>query len=60
MRKRRTAAIYLWRFVNDPLEDPLVNAKVITKGERLVVITTTNIYDGDEMFITYGAHHCLD
>ena len=45
------------RYTNDPLDDTLVNAKVITKGDRLVIIATTDIYEGDEIFISYGAQY---
>ena len=48
------------RYVNDPLDDSMVNAKVITKGERLVIIASTDIHEGDEVFISYGAHYWRD
>ena len=34
--------------------------KVITKEERLVIITTTDIHEGDKVFISYGAHYWRD
>ena len=46
---------YYERYINDPLDDTLVNTKVIMKGERLVIIATTDIHEGDEVFISYGA-----
>jgi hypothetical protein len=42
------------RFMNDPRDDTLVNAKVILKGGRMVVIATADIHEGDEIFIDYG------
>ena len=42
---------------NDPLDDSMVTAKVITKGERLVITATTDIHEGDEVFISYGVHY---
>lgn len=40
------------RCTNDPLDDTLVNTKVITKGGRLVIIATTDIHAGDELFVS--------
>jgi hypothetical protein len=48
------------RFINDPRDDTLVNAKVILKGDRLVVIATTDIHEGDEIFIDYGVEYWAD
>eukprot|EP00392_Amoebophrya_sp_AT5.2_P018301 g18810.t1 len=48
------------RFINDPLDDTLVNAKVIVKGKRLIVVATTEILPGDEIFISYGPAYWMD
>ena len=48
------------RYINDPRDDTLVNAKVVLKGGRLVVIATTDLYEGDEVFISYGAEYWSD
>ena len=47
------------RYINDPLDDIMVNANVITKGEWLVIIATTDIHEGDEVF-SYGVHYWRD
>lgn len=48
------------RYINDPRDDTLVNAKVVLKGGRLVVIAIMDIYEGDEIFIDYGADYWSD
>ena len=48
------------RFINDPLDDTLVNAKVRVKGSRLFVVATTDIKPGDEVFISYGPEYWMD
>ena len=42
------------RFANDPRDDHLVNAKIVLKGGRLVMIAMTDIGPGDEIFVDYG------
>jgi hypothetical protein len=48
------------RYCNDPRDDSLVNAKVMLKGGRLVVMATVDIQEGDEIFIDYGLEYWLD
>ena len=48
------------RFINDPRDDTKVNAKVLVKGDRMVVIATTDLEEGDEVFIDYGAPYWAD
>lgn len=48
------------RFANDPRDDHLVNAKIVLKGGRLVVIATTDIEPGDEIFVDYGVEYWSD
>ena len=38
--------------VNDLLDDFLVNVKVITKGDMLVILATTDIHEEDKVFIS--------
>ena len=43
------------RYINDPPDDSMVNAKVITKGERLVIIDTTDIHElVTELYCRWG------
>jgi SET domain-containing protein len=48
------------RFYNDPRDDTLVNAKVVLKGGRLMVMATTDIAEGDEIFLDYGLEYWID
>jgi hypothetical protein len=48
------------RYINDPREDNKVNAKVMMKGGRLVVMATVDIFEGHEIFIDYGAEYWMD
>jgi hypothetical protein len=48
------------RFCNDPGDDTLVNAKVVLKGGRLMVMATTDITEGDEIFLDYGLEYWID
>ena len=43
------------RFINDPIDDHLVNARVKWNGKRMVVVTTVpGIKAGDEIYIGYS------
>lgn len=42
------------RFINDPIDDHLVNAKIIVKGNKFYVVATEDITPGQEIFISYG------
>ena len=44
---------YLWKilYVNDPWDDILVNAKLIIRKGRLIIIAMTDIQEGDELYI---------
>ena len=48
------------RYANDPRNDHLVNAKIVLKGGRLVMIATTEIGPGDEIFVDYGVDYWSD
>lgn len=45
------------RFINDPRDNSKVNTKVFLKGDRLVVMATTDIEEGNEISIDYGAEY---
>ena len=45
------------RYSNDPIDDHLVNAKILWRGDRLCLIPTKDICAGDEIFINYGADY---
>jgi len=42
------------RFINDPIDDELVNAKIVVKGNKFYVLATDKIVPGQEIFISYG------
>ena len=42
------------RFANDPLDDLLVNAKILWHNGKMVLIAMTNIKKGDEIYISYS------
>ena len=45
------------RFINDPLDDHLVNAKIVVKGNKFYVVATDKIHPGQEIFISYGENY---
>jgi hypothetical protein len=42
------------RYANDPIDDHLVNAKIIWNGKKMVLRATTNIEVGDEIYLSYS------
>lgn len=42
------------RFINDPRNDHLVNARIVMRGDKMVVIALEEIKPGQEIFISYG------
>jgi hypothetical protein len=48
------------RFIIDPLDETLVNAKAVVRGSRLYIMATTDIEPGDEIFISYGPSYWMD
>ena len=42
------------RYANDPLEDQLVNAKVVWDGSKLILVAQWDINPGEEILISYG------
>ena len=48
------------RFANDPRDDHLVNAKIVLKSGRLMMIATTDIGPEDEIFVDYGVEYWSD
>jgi hypothetical protein len=45
------------RFVNDPLNDHLVNARIIMKGDKMLLMALEPIRPGQEIFISYGKEY---
>ena len=41
------------RYANDPLEDQLVNAKVVWDGSKLILVAQWDINPGEEILISY-------
>lgn len=41
------------RFANDPLDDHLVNAKIVWKGSKMVLVSWKPIDIGDEIYLSY-------
>ena len=41
------------RFANDPLDDHLVNAKIVWNGSKMVLVAWKPIAPGDEIYISY-------
>lgn len=49
------------RFINDPVDDHRVNnARAVTRGNRLIIVATTEIQPGEEIFISYGLDYWMD
>lgn len=48
------------RFANDPLDDHLVNAKIIWNGSRMVLVAWKDIAPGDEIYISYHPDYWED
>ena len=48
------------RFINDPRDETKVNARITRRGNKLVVVATTEILPGEEIFIDYGYEYWLD
>ena len=42
------------RYVNDPLNDHLVNARIVMRGDKMVLVALEEIRPGQEIFISYG------
>ena len=41
------------RFANDPLDDHIVNAKIVWNGTKMVLVAWKDIAPGDEIYISY-------
>ena len=68
-KKRGSEVVYVdakeatscWgRFANDPLDDTLVNAKIVMRGKRLFVVATTEILPGEEVLVSYGNDYWME
>ena len=42
------------RYANDPLDDLLVNAKILWKDNRMVLVAMVDIEEGDEIYVSYA------
>jgi SET domain-containing protein len=45
------------RYVNDPLNDHLVNARIVMRGDKMILIALEEIKPGQEIFISYGEEY---
>ena len=45
------------RFANDPIEENVVNAKILWNGHTAVIVAQTEIAEGDEIFVCYGREY---
>jgi hypothetical protein len=45
------------RYVNDPLNDHLVNARIVMRGDKMVLIALEEIKAGQEIFISNGEEY---
>jgi hypothetical protein len=48
------------RFAQDPIDELLVNAKILWRKGKLVLIATTDIAPGDEIYVQYGLEYWRD
>ena len=48
------------RYINDPLDESLLNAKAVVRGGRLMIVATEEIRPGDEIFLSYGSEYWMD
>jgi hypothetical protein len=42
------------RYANDPIDDHLVNAKILWNGKRMILKATMDIDPGDEIYLSYS------
>ncbi len=47
------------RFANDPVDDSLVNAKIVLRGKKLYLMATTEIEEGEEIYLSYGMDYWI-
>ena len=47
------------RFANDPVDDSLVNAKIVLRGKKLYLMATTEIEKGEEIYLSYGIDYWI-
>jgi hypothetical protein len=48
------------RFIQDPIDDHLVNAKILWRNGRMEVIATCDILPGEEIYVEYGLDYWRD
>lgn len=42
------------RYINDPLNEDLINCKFVPNGYRSAVVTTKDVHIGEEFYVAYG------
>ena len=42
------------RFAQDPIDESLVNAKILWRSNKMVLVATSLIEDGEEIYVDYG------
>ena len=42
------------RFAQDPIDESLVNAKILWRENKMVLVATSKIEDGEEVYVDYG------
>jgi len=48
------------RYAQDPIDEDLVNAKIVWRSGRMVLRATCNIEPGDEIYVHYGLRYWKD
>ena len=55
----RQAVIY-GRYAQDPINEDLVNAKILWKRGKMVLVATCPILPGEEVYVHYGIDYWKD
>ena len=45
------------RFAQDPIDEILVNAKILWRGNKLILVAMADIEDGEEIYVDYGIEY---
>jgi SET domain-containing protein len=48
------------RYANDPRDEAKTNAKIVRRGNRIILVATAEILPGEEILIDYGYEYWLD
>ncbi len=46
--------------LNDPIDDHLVNAKIVWKGKKIMLVSSSEIAEGDEIFLSYSDEYWIN